>query len=104
MTLRKMKLPQLIFLIFWLLHSQCVIHPNRFLFDLEVNYPQHEMLTFCQQELLNISFVKRKTFSYSPSLFYPLEHIYFSCPLSQFEKAGNSIDRSWYNLHLCSPP
>jgi len=40
MPLRKITFQQLIFSI-------------HFVFEIEVNYPQHEVLNFCQQELLN---------------------------------------------------
>jgi len=93
MTLRKIKLQKLIFSIFWRAHSQCVTHLKHFVFDFEVNNPQHEVLIFCQQELLNLPFVKRKTLFLFILLFHLLEHTDFSCPLLQFEKVGNPMER-----------
>jgi len=59
-----------------------------FLFEIAVKNPQYEVLKFCQHELLNLSFVKRKTLFYSSSLFHPQEHIDLSCPLLRFENVG----------------
>jgi len=38
--------------------------------------------------------VKRKTHFYSSSIFRPLEHIDFFCPLLQSEKVGNPTYRT----------
>jgi len=49
----------------------------------------NEVVNFCQQELLNLPFVKRKILFYSPSLYDPLKHIDFSCTLLKFSNVGN---------------
>jgi len=82
-----------------------VAYLKHFVFEIEVNYPQHEVLNFCQQALLNLPFVKWKTLflfiqyfsptgtcsSFScPLLQYEIKY-HFSYPLLQYEKVGNFL-------------